>query len=207
MDEQNIKYGTPIDYGLFSVPVSSNRYGDAKIFSNGLGLGLGNINTTSAMRQNNNMQQTVGSTVPENIPRNNSQAIVPLLDYGQQIGASASFNVSPDLAYLKYSGQIAGQQGDITGSLRGSRDQMSGTAYTGQEYGATLQYQPSQIKGLMMQADMQKNTNSFGLDANKTSGGISYAGDNWGAALSGSRSSDNYGSEDKNISANVNYRW
>jgi hypothetical protein len=169
-----------------------NSQNNTRMYSNGLGFGLGNINKITA--------QMASDT-------NATKQVVPMLNDGQNAGVAADFNTSPDLQYFKYGGEVAGRLGDLTGSIHGHKEKVTGNPYTSKEYGGSIQYSPQEIQGLIMQADASRKTDNYGLDSNTVGGKLAYNAGNFNASVGGSKTYDTYGRENKNVNVGIGYRW
>jgi len=190
---------------------------------NELGLGLGNINVPGLFNQNYDMSQydiqranlqqakadvaqaqMVGmASHKPGIER--TQIGQPILGHGQQYGANVYANTNPNLNYVKYGGTVAAGLGDMTLAYEKAHDVAQG--FRGDTNTTTVQYTPSQLAGLIAEAKYTQNQNNHGYDGTNISGGVAYSQGPWNASITGNKRYDNQGNEDKNILANIGYRW
>lgn len=167
---------------------------------NALGLGLGNINTGYAP-----MPMQADPSMQQQPTQQQRQAVIPMLSDGQQYGANVYANTNPNLNYVKYGGTVAAGLGDMTLAYEKSHDAAQG--YRGDTNTTTVQYTPSQLAGLIAEAKYTQNQNNYGYDGTNISGGVAYSQGPWNASVTGNKRYGNQGNEDKNISANIGYRW
>lgn len=183
-------------------PYMNESVYDPRVYRNNLGIGLGNLNSVP---QQSFIQQEGNGPMIQQPKQKQIGMIEPLLGNGQAYGANVEVNVSPNLEYVRYGGQVAGRLGDLTGTFSGSKERAGEWEQNGRSVG--LQYTPEQLKGLVLQAAIAKRDDNFGNTSRTTSGGISYLNGNLNAGITGSREQRNDGTVDNTIDAKIGYRF
>jgi hypothetical protein len=176
------------------------QQGDIRFNQNGLGLGLGNMNTGYVPIH---MQQDGWQAVRQ--PQQQVQAVIPMLGNDQAYGANVYASTNPNLSYAKYGGIAAARLGDM--AIAYDRYNEATQGYRAAANTQTVQYAPSQIPGLAAEIKYAQNRNNDGVDDRNISGGVTYNQGAWNASVTGNKRYDNQGNEDKNVSASLGYRW